>query len=162
MKKDGRNAMANLIKVNNLVTVTPRKVHWDDRGRLFEALRTDEDEVDKIEQVYVITDREAGIIRAYHAHESLIDYFTIVKGSAIFIFWEDDGLGNVRVQKVVSDATQPTTITVPAGVFHGWMSLEQNTILLSVASELYNRETPDETRVSPFTLGEDIWKVEAK
>jgi dTDP-4-dehydrorhamnose 3,5-epimerase-like enzyme len=151
-----------LIWTKDLVKVTPRTVHVDDRGRLFEALRTDEDNAEKLKQVYVITDRVAGIIRAYHAHDSLIDYFTIVAGSATFIFWEDAGNGEVLVQKVVADATQPITLTVPAGIFHGWKSLQDGTILLSVASELYNRESPDEHRVSPWSLGPEVWDVEVK
>jgi dTDP-4-dehydrorhamnose 3,5-epimerase-like enzyme len=57
-------------------------------------------------------------------------------------------------------------IVVPPGVYHGWMSLEDDTIMLSVASHVYDREHPDEERVSPHAFddlfGKDVWQVEAR
>ena len=44
-------------------------------------------------------------------------------------------------------------IVVPPGVYHGWMSLEDDTQLVSTASEVYNREKPDEVRIPPNSFG---------
>jgi dTDP-4-dehydrorhamnose 3,5-epimerase-like enzyme len=67
---------------------------------------------------------------------------------------------------VVTSARRPTLIVVPPGVFHGWVALEDNTLLLSVASHVYDRLEPDEVRVPPQAFaslfGRDVWTVEAK
>ena len=36
---------------------------------------------------------------------------------------------------------------MPPGIYHGWMSLEPDTLLLSTASHVYNRDKPDEERI---------------
>ena len=69
-------------------------------------------------------------------------------------------------QRIVVSARKPQMIVVPAGVHHGWASLEPNTILLSVGSTRYNTERPDENRIPPDSLdaafGGSPWKVNAK
>jgi len=65
--------------------------HCDDRGFLTECCRTDWEEViTPIMQVYTVTDRVPGIIRGFHCHDELIDYFNIVSGSAKFILFNYD------------------------------------------------------------------------
>ena len=49
-------------------------------------------------------------------------------------------------------------LVVPPGVYHGWMSLEDDTQLISIASETYNRHKPDEARVPPDSFG-DVWTI---
>ena len=142
----------NLVKVYNLET------HIDDRGLLYEILRTDADFKPKMNQVYLVKDRTRGIIRAFHKHEELWDYFHIAAGSATFFFFKDIDSG---FQKVVLDSRKPQVIAVPPTIWHGWMNLEDNTILVSVGSTCYNAYKPDEERCKPDVLG-DVWKVEAK
>ena len=52
-------------------------------------------------------------------------------------------------------------IVVPPGVYHGWMALEDDTQLISTASEVYNREKPDEVRIPPESFG-DVWEVKGR
>ncbi|MBI3961573.1 MAG: dTDP-4-dehydrorhamnose 3,5-epimerase family protein, partial [Deinococcus sp.] len=58
-------------------------------------------------------------------------------------------------------ARNPTLIGVPPGVYHGWMALEDDTQLISTASEVYNRERPDEVRIPPDSFG-DVWTVQGR
>ena len=134
-----------------LASIRDLKVNKDDRGYLFEAVR--EDWGIDLKQVYIIEDPAPNTIRALHKHEKLIDYFCIVKGSAKFVFAKDD-----EAESVVLSEKCPQMITVPAGVYHGWKSLEPNTILVSVASELYNYENPDEERIPWDSFGEKVWE----
>jgi dTDP-4-dehydrorhamnose 3,5-epimerase len=55
----------------------------------------------------------------------------------------------------------PKMIIVPPGIYHGWMSLEDNTIMISVASEVYNKEKPDEVRIPPDSFG-DVWTIKGR
>jgi dTDP-4-dehydrorhamnose 3,5-epimerase-like enzyme len=52
-------------------------------------------------------------------------------------------------------------VVVPPGVYHGWMALEDDTQMISTASHVYNRERPDEVRVSPDSFGY-IWEVKGR
>lgn len=147
--------------MKNLVEIIDLKQNLDDRGILYEVIRTDAEYKPKLNQVYVVKDRVAGIIRAYHKHEQLWDYFHILTGSAKFVFFKDIK-GKREIEEHILDSRKPQLIIVPPTVFHGWMSLEDNTILLSTASHCYNKKKPDEERVDPYTVGGKIWKIKAK
>jgi len=139
------------------VILAKRRVNIDDRGSLVSIIRADEDfAIDRLEEVYIIHNRSRNVIRAFHGHRELIDWFSIIKGSAKFILIDarktinnkkNDFLGNIN-EVVLSDA-HIATLTVPPGVFHGWMSLEDHTILASVANRVYQHAAPDEFRIPP-------------
>jgi dTDP-4-dehydrorhamnose 3,5-epimerase-like enzyme len=143
-----------------------------------------------IRQVYLVSN-PMPTVRAFHKHDDLVDYFCIVQGSAIFGFaddragevewlqqvgyedaisayWKDrdDVPGLPGVQRIVCSARKPQTIVVPTGVYHGWASLEPNTIMVSMGSTRYNTEDHDEYRIPPNSLdgafGGSPWKVESK
>ncbi len=82
---------------------------------------------------------------------------------AKFIFIDDRPGSQTYKQQdmVVISEKCPKIIIVPMEIFHGWMSLEDNTLMISTASELYNREKPDEIRISPDSFG-DVWAVKGK
>lgn len=149
-------------------------VHEDDRGDLFEALHDHDPWVggagQSIRQVYVVRDPVRYVVRAFHAHVELHDWFCIVAGSAVFALVDgrseygildraarDGGLNAVRdgaephgpTWRGVLTARRPALLAVPPGVFHGWMALEDGTVLLSGASHVYDRANPDEVRVPP-------------
>lgn len=143
-------------------------------------------------QVYVVHNPVRGTVRAFHKHAVLWDYFAIIHGSAKFCFVDDRQNGvdmagyerrpvpgwltpeNCRTnvptpgeaQIVVTSARQPKLLVVPPGIFHGWVSLEDDTTLLSIASELYCRDKPDEVRVPPDyfndEFGGDPWEVKGR
>jgi dTDP-4-dehydrorhamnose 3,5-epimerase len=131
----------------------------DDRGSLVEILRDDWDLLPTahIRQVYLVTDPVRGTIRAFHRHRVLVDWFCIISGAARFILWEEDH--SFDYQEIILSARQPKVIEVPPLVYHGWQSLEDNTVLLSLASEVYNREKPDEERKPWDFLGTEVWKT---
>jgi len=141
------------MNIENL-KVIDLKLRSDDRGDLFEAIHNYD--IDKFGQVYVVQDRTRNTIRAFHKHHKLIDYFCIIHGSAKFVF-EKDG----KIDTVVLTARNPKLIIVPTEVYHGWMSLEDDTTLLSIASELYDRDNPDEERISPDSFGK-VWEMTKK
>ena len=62
---------------------------------------------------------------------------------------------------MVIGTNNPSLIVVPPGVFHGWMALEDNTQLISTASEVYDRGNPDEVRVPPDSFGY-VWEVKGR
>lgn len=137
--------------------------HMDDRGYLTEILRSVDPHFTKFGQVYLVGDLKRGTIRAFHKHNVLWDWFFISHGSAKFVFSDDRKESSTYLQQevlVIGDRS-PAVIAVPPGVFHGWMALEDDTQLISIASEVYNRENPDEIRVAPDTFG-DVWTIKGR
>jgi len=136
-------------------------INFDDRGYLFEIIHNFD--MPKFGQVYVVGDPVRGVIRAFHKHNVLWDYFCIVKGSAKFIFVDDrkDSKTFKQQETIILSEKSPKMIIVPPDIYHGWMSLEDDTIMISVASEVYNKEKPDEIRISPDSFG-DVWTIKGK
>ncbi len=159
------------------------QVNVDDRGLLYEVLRTDwpalSDHAESIKQVYMVQSIAPMTVRAYHRHVRQVDWYCIVKGSAKFVLFTEDaellpdrngegiaGLGtqharSVYTQVVTLTAQKPQILICPRGVYHGWMNLEPNTMMLTVANQVYSHDpaTRDEERVPGDTLGVAIWKV---
>jgi dTDP-4-dehydrorhamnose 3,5-epimerase len=147
------------------VWIIPLEVHSDDRGYLIEiARRADDPEphgiIDRFGQIYLVGNVARGIVRAFHKHEKAWDWFTIGHGSAKVMLVDDrDGSPSrgERMTLVIGDR-KPILIAVPPGVYHGWMSLEDDTQLIGLASHTYRREDPDETRVPADHFG-DVWTI---
>ena len=163
---------AHVVESKMMVDVTTLPHHYaDDRGVLLETLRADDPTFTEFGQAYVVRNPTAGAIRAYHKHNRMYDWFTIIKGAAIFVFWgrtyDYEVAGEILesaiiVQRVCVRADCPKTITVPPGVWHGWTSLEDDTILLSVASDPFPHDgsEPDCTRTAWDILGTECWEME--
>ncbi|HID71614.1 MAG TPA: hypothetical protein EYP29_02580 [Thermoplasmata archaeon] len=144
----------------------PLVVREDDRGYLIEIARLFPDPephgvIHKFGQVYLVESRR-GVIRAFHKHEKVWDFFFICQGAAKFIFKDDRPESPTYRKEVVliASSRNPKLIVVPPGVWHGWLALEDNTLLISIASEKYNRERPDEERITPKAFGS--WEIEAR
>jgi len=137
--------------------VLPLKVNLDSRGYLFEIIHNYD--MPKFGQIYVVGNPTKGTIRTFHKHKILWDYFCIIKGSAKFIFVDDrkDSPSFQQQETVVLSEKSPKLIFVPPGVYHGLMSLEDNTVMVSVATEVYNKEKPDEVRIPPDSFG-NLWE----
>ena len=145
------------------VELVPLTAHVDDRGYLIEILRNTDAHFTEFGQVYLVGDPSRGTIRAFHKHAHLWDWFFIAKGSAKFILRDDraDSPSYEEVASFVISERNPSLLVVPPGVYHGWMSLEDNTLLISTGSQVYNRETPDEVRVPPESFGAK-WEVKGR
>jgi dTDP-4-dehydrorhamnose 3,5-epimerase len=154
----------------NISDVTQKflDVHEDDRGYLFEVIHSSDPFVTKFGQVYMVGDRLPYVVRAFHKHKELHDWFSIVHGSAKFVLIDDRPQSPTyqKVDVLVSSARKPSLIVVPPGVYHGWMSLEPDTLLCSVASHEYSRAQPDEYRISHDSMheviGDNPWRICAR
>ena len=137
--------------------------HVDDRGYLIEIIRATDPHFIKFGQVYLVGNFAKGVIRAFHKHNVLWDWFFISHGAAKFVLVDDraDSPSYKEQEVFVISSRNPSLIVVPPGVYHGWMSLADDTQMISTASEVYNRENPDEVRIPPDSFG-DIWTVKGR
>jgi dTDP-4-dehydrorhamnose 3,5-epimerase len=147
------------------VKVIDLAVREDDRGYLTEIARhaADPEEhgvIHTFGQVYLVGDPARGAIRAFHKHSELWDWFFISHGSAKFVLKDDrpESPTHGEMMTIIASIRKPRLIVVPPEVYHGWMSLEDDTQMVSIASHTYNRVKPDEVRIPPDSFG-DVWTV---
>ncbi|MCH7878670.1 MAG: dTDP-4-dehydrorhamnose 3,5-epimerase family protein [candidate division Zixibacteria bacterium] len=133
------------------VRVKKLKVIPDERGKLMEILRADDDLFTKFGQVY-ITSVHPGVVKAWHCHQKQIDHFTCISGNIKLV------LADLRPGSATERQTQeffigednPQLVQIPAGVHHGIKCIGDRTALaLNVPNETYDHVNPDEQRL-PF------------
>lgn len=142
--------------------LTSLVTHVDDRGQLTVVLRNDQPDMARFGQVYLVGSPAAGTIRAWHRHSRMWDWFFICRGSAKFGLVDDRPGSPVRgaFATVALSERAPALLAVPPGVFHGWMSLEDDTQLLSTADHRYDEDGWDEERLPHDHFAGFPWYVE--
>ena len=150
------------VKVISLVT------HEDDRGFLTEIARAaggDEPHavVKTFGQVYIVGDPVRGVIRAFKKHMEQPDCLSIVHGAAKFVLKDDraDSPTYGEMMTVVMGQRAPKLLYIPPGVYYGWMSLEDDTLLMSLKSMVFDPAAPGSVRVPPDSFG-DVWTVKGR
>jgi len=127
------------------------KVIPDERGRLMEILRGDEEMFQKFGQVYMTT-TYPGVIKAWHYHKIQTDNIAVVKGMLKVALYDPREGSPTRgeVDEFFIGEHNPLLIQVPPQVYHGWKCIsEQEAIVINCPTEPYNYKNPDEYRL-PF------------
>ena len=108
--------MIDGVKTKNL------KVMPDERGRLMEILRRDDEIFLEFGQVYVTT-TYPGVVKAWHKHERQSDNIACVAGMIKLAVY--DGRAGSPTFREVNEfylgVHNPLLVQIPAGVHHGWM-----------------------------------------
>ena len=133
------------------VKIKKLKVIPDERGRLMEMLRCDDDFFTKFGQAYM-TAAYPGVVKGWHYHKIQADNMTIIKGMMKVVLYDDRK--NSKTYKEVNEffvgEHNPALIHIPAGVMHGFKCIsETEAICINIPTEPYNYEKPDEYRVDP-------------
>jgi dTDP-4-dehydrorhamnose 3,5-epimerase len=131
------------------VQVKELNVIPDERGRLMEMLRSDDDIYSQFGQVYMTT-AYPGVIKAWHYHKIQDDHFVVVKGMIKLVLYDDREGSKTRgeVNEFFMGMHNPILVKIPRGIYHGFKSMgEEEAIVINVPTEPYNRETPDEYRI---------------
>ncbi len=154
--------MIHGVKVKNLKPLP------DDRGKLMEILRSDEDFFEKFGQVYITTCMP-GFAKAWHYHKLQSDFFTCIRGKMkLALFDSRDGSptkGEVQ-EFLISIDENPILVKIPPMVYHGFECADENeSIVINIPDRTYNRlpfseSPPDEYRL-PFNTKEIPYKWKA-
>jgi dTDP-4-dehydrorhamnose 3,5-epimerase len=145
------------VKVKNL------KVIPDERGRLMEIFRRDDDIFEQFGQVYMTT-AFPGVVKAWHYHKKQTDNFTCIRGKMrLGLYDAREGsptFGNV--EEYVISLENPLLVQIPPDVYHGFKCIsEEEAVVINTVTEPYDPKNPDEHRVDAFE--NDIpfdWKKE--
>lgn len=121
----------------------------DDRGRLLEIFRRDDEFFEKFGQVYITT-CYPGIIKAWHLHKMQNDNMIVISGMAKIVIYdqrkESPTFGEIN--EFFSGDFNPVLVHIPANLYHGFMCVSQvEAILLNIPTQPYNHQDPDEYRL---------------
>jgi len=139
------------MKIIDGVKIKQLKVIPDERGRVMEMLRRDDELFIKFGQVYYTT-AYPGIVKGWHYHKKQIDNFVVVKGMAKVVLYDrrEDSSTQGEINEFFMGEHNPILIQIPAGVLHGFKCIgETETIVINITTESYSRDNPDEYRVDP-------------
>ena len=133
------------------VKVKRLKVVPDERGRLMEILRNDDDVFSAFGQVYVST-THPGVVKAWHKHERQDDNICCVHGMLKLVLYDgrEDSPSNGEIAQFFLGVHNPVLVHVPRGVWHGWKCVgAEEAIAVNAPTEPYDRKRPDEQRLDP-------------
>ncbi len=139
----------------NGVTVQALKVIPDERGRLMEIMRKDDEFFTGFGQVYLST-VYPGVVKAWHYHRVQDDRFTCIKGMIKAVLYDDRSDSPTRglLNEFYLGEHSPRLIVIPSGVYHGWKCIgETEAYVINIPSEPYNYSEPDEFRLDPHGGG---------
>ena len=125
------------------------KVIPDERGRLMEILRSDDEIFDKFGQVYLTT-AYPGVVKAWHYHKGQTDHMTVVKGMMKIVLFDDREGSKTKgeVMEIFMGEHKQLLVKIPSGVYHGFKCIsDTEALVINVPTEVYNREQPDEYRL---------------
>ena len=123
----------------------------DERGRLMEILRSDDELFSRFGQVYMTT-VYPGVVKGWHYHKKQTDHFAVVKGMAKLVLYDnrDDSPTKGDINEFFIGEHNPLLVKIPPLVLHGFKCIsEEEAVCINVPSEVYDYDQPDEFRVDP-------------
>ncbi|MEM3727748.1 MAG: WxcM-like domain-containing protein [Candidatus Bathyarchaeia archaeon] len=132
--------------------------HLDDRGFLYQIYGNYEGEFPELKRVYVVGNFSKGTIRGFHKHNEEWKCYFVISGSAKFVVIDENG----SISTYILSPKRPCLLIIPPGYFHGWVSLEEDTILIGMSNKSLEQSINDDVRIDPFTFGRDLWEVKPR
>lgn len=137
------------VKVKNL------KIIPDDRGKLMEMLRCDDDIYEQFGQVYFTT-ALPGVIKAWHHHKKQADNFICVAGRAKVVLYDarEGSPTHKQINEFYLSLEDPKLVHIPVGVYHGFKCVSPTEcMIINVITRVYDYKNPDEFRLDAFDPG---------
>ncbi|MGB2768372.1 MAG: dTDP-4-dehydrorhamnose 3,5-epimerase family protein [Candidatus Zixiibacteriota bacterium] len=127
------------------------KVIPDERGRLMEILRSDDELFSRFGQVYMTT-AYPGVVKGWHYHKVQTDHIAVVKGMLKLVLYDnrDNSPTKGEINEFFLGEHNPVLVKIPPLVLHGFKCIsEEEAVCINVPSEVYSYDQPDEFRVDP-------------
>jgi len=135
--------MIHGVKIKKL-TVVP-----DERGRVMEVLRSDDELFTRFGQIYITT-TYPHVVKAWHLHRIQTDNVAAVKGMLKVVLYDprEDSPTRGKVDEYFIGEHDPALIQIPPGVYHGWKCIGNvEAIVINCPTEVYDHDIPDEHRL---------------
>jgi dTDP-4-dehydrorhamnose 3,5-epimerase len=133
------------------VMIKKLKVIPDERGRLMEILRVDDEAFKGFGQVY-LTAAYPGVVKGWHYHKKQFDSMAVVKGMMKIVLYDgrQDSPTYREVNEFFAGVHNPILLHIPPYVFHGFKCISsEEALVINTPTEPYNYGEPDEFRVNP-------------
>lgn len=145
--------------------VIKKDLKWrvDERGRLMEMVRNDDELFEAFGQVYITT-AHPEVVKAWHYHREQDDYMTVVKGTMKIVLHDgrEESPTKGETNVFFSGEYSPCVVKIPAGVYHGFMCVsDEEAFVINTVTKPYNAEKPDEFRL-PWDTSEIPYDWERK
>jgi len=135
------------------VLVKKLRVIPDERGRLMEILRSDDEMFSRFGQVYMTT-AYPGVVKGWHYHKKQSDNMAVVRGMMKIVLYDsrDDSPTKGEVNELFAGEHNPILVHIPPLVFHGFKCVSaEEAIVINTTNKKYDYQEPDEFRVDPHT-----------
>lgn len=133
------------------VRVKELNVIPDQRGRLMEMLRADDDIFVGFGQVYLTTTLP-GVVKAWHLHKLQTDNVVCVSGMIRLGLYDDrkDSSTFGLVNEFYLGIHRPLLVQIPPFVYHGWKCVStEEALIINTVTKPYDYSEPDEYRLDP-------------
>ncbi len=131
------------------VKIKKLKVLPDERGRLMEILRNDDEIFEVFGQVYITT-AHPGVVKAWHYHKEQTDHFCVIHGMMKVVLHDDREGSSTKgeTNEFFMGVHNPMVLKIPAGVYHGFKCIsDHEAICVNIPTKTYNYDDPDEHRL---------------
>jgi len=131
------------------VKIKKLKIIPDNRGKLMEILRCDDEIFEKFGQVYVTT-AFPGIVKAWHYHKKQDDHFVCLMGKIRLALYDarEGSKTKGEINEFILSLDDPFMVKIPKMVYHGFKGIaDSESMILNVPTMPYDRNEPDEFRV---------------
>lgn len=139
--------MINGVKVKRL------KVIPDERGRLQEILRCDDELFNDFGQVYMTTCYPQ-VIKGWHYHRLQTDNMCVIKGMAKIVLYDrrEESETKGEINEFFLGEHNPLLLHIPPEIAHGIKATGTKEVLvINIPDYPYNHKNPDDYRISPHT-----------
>lgn len=133
------------------VKVKKLKVIADERGRLMEILRKDDDMFQSFGQVYMTT-AYPGAVKGWHYHKKQSDNMAVVKGMMKIVLYDARKGSRTfgEINEFFAGEHNPILIHIPPYIYHGFKCIsEEEALVVNTPTAVYRYDRPDEFRVAP-------------
>jgi dTDP-4-dehydrorhamnose 3,5-epimerase len=131
------------------VIIKKLKVIPDERGRLMEIFRADDDFFEKFGQVYV-TSAYPGVVKGWHYHKRQFDNMAVIRGMMKIVLYDSrkESATFGEINEIFAGIHNPVLVHIPPFVYHGFKCISENeAIVVNTPTEVYNYREPDEFRL---------------
>lgn len=158
-KAAGRTTRGKKQPTVNSATVSVPRLFDDDRARrACDVYGFTGDPAIKMAGDINITWAYPGRVVAWHRHQKQSDHWFVIKGYLKVGLLDDDG----NHRWVYLGENDRRVLTIPPGVWHGYMTLgEEEAVLMYYITSKYDEKNPDEERLAIEDAGVD-WTVPMK
>lgn len=133
-----------------MTTIKNLKIHLDDRGYLYETLRSDDPFFKGFGQAY-ISAVNPGVVKGFHKHSIQTDHIVCTSGQIKLVCIQAKGDIVIKLEEHHLSLLNPKMIIIPPETWHGWMCISNEpAVVLNFSTHTHNQLDPDEIRIDPI------------